>query len=288
MSRPHPRRIPRKPEGQPTRGKTARYRLRRVDRFVALYAESLLRREVGETAGAWVVDLGYGAEPVTTLEMARRFRTINPALPVLGVEIDPERVAAALPFADLLTDFRLGGFNLPLREQSPGRRERVRLIRAFNVLRQYDESAVTGAWDRMAESLLPGGLLVEGTSDPTGQLWVANLLRRKDPAAGEDGLLAHEALVFAMARRVPFDPALLQPVLPKNLIHHMLAGEPIHDFFAAWKQAAAVSASLSAWGRRQWFIGAARQLAAWGWQVDLRARWLRSGYLVVRGLATTA
>ena len=284
MSRTHPRQIPRKPEGQPTRGKTAPARLRRVDRFVALYADSLLRREDAESAGALVVDLGFGAEAVTTLEMARTVRRLNPALRVLGVEIDPLRVAAALPFADAQTEFRLGGFNLPLREEAPGRRETVRLIRAFNVLRQYDESAVAGAWARLATYLLPGGLLVEGTSDPSGRLWVANLLRRVDPGSAQEAPLQHEALVFSMGRRAAFDPAAFQPVLPKNLIHHVLPGAPIHEFLLAWKQAAAVTAPLRVWGERQWFTGAAEHLARQGWRVELRRRWLRSGYLVVRGI----
>ncbi len=84
---------------------------------------------------ALFVDVGYGAEPFTTLESAARLRTVNPVLPVLGVEIDGERVAAALPYADAHTHFRLGGFNLPLQPD-----EHVRLIRAFNVLRQYEEN----------------------------------------------------------------------------------------------------------------------------------------------------
>ncbi len=125
--RPHPLAPPARPLGQPTRGKTARNRLRRVDTFLALYDAGLLRREDGPFAGAFFVDLGYGAAPTTTLESAQRLRRINPALPVLGVEIDPERVAAAQPCADELTQFRLGGFNLPLRSWPDGTPETVRL-----------------------------------------------------------------------------------------------------------------------------------------------------------------
>ncbi len=170
------------------------------------------------------MDLGYGAEAVTTLEAAERFRRVNPALKVLGVEIEPERVAAALPFADARTFFRLGGFNLPL---LPG--EHVRLIRAFNVLRQYEERDVQPAWEQMARSVLPGGLLIEGTSNPTGGIWAANLLRR---AAGG---WVQEALVFFTNFHTGFDPELFQTILPKNYIHRVLPGEPIGEFFAAWK-----------------------------------------------------
>lgn len=53
------------------------------------------------------VDLGYGFDARTTLESAERFRRVNPNLPILGVEIDKERVDAAIPFADEITHFRL-------------------------------------------------------------------------------------------------------------------------------------------------------------------------------------
>ncbi|MEW5939299.1 MAG: methylase, partial [Chloroflexota bacterium] len=111
---PHPRSASLKPEGQPTRGKTADNRLRRVDNFLLLYDPSLLTRTQGGFADSLFVDLGYGFDPRTSLESARRFRRVNPSLPILGVEIDKERVEAALHFADDKTFFRLGGFNLPL------------------------------------------------------------------------------------------------------------------------------------------------------------------------------
>lgn len=62
---------------------------------------------------------------------------------MVGVEIDPERVAAALPDRQPGLDFRLGGFNLPL---EPG--ERAAVVRAFNVLRQYPESTFLGRFKR--------------------------------------------------------------------------------------------------------------------------------------------
>jgi len=137
---------PKRPEGRPTRGKTASNRLRRVDNFILLYEPSLLTRSEGGFARALFVDLGYGEDARTTLESAARFRRANPGLPILGVEIDPERVRAALPYADNQTSFRLGGFNLPLQEG-----ETVRLIRAFNVLRQYEEDDFLPAYERLAQ-----------------------------------------------------------------------------------------------------------------------------------------
>ncbi len=185
----------------------------------------VIQRNDGPWARALFVDLGYGAEPFTTLESAARLRKLNPDLRLLGVEIDPERVATALPYADAQTYFRRGGFNLPLGVEPDGQPEVVRCIRAFNVLRQYEEAEVAGAYAAMAHGVLPGGLLVEGTSDPYGRLWVANILRRT--AAGD---WRPEALVFSTNFRAGFEPALFQPVLPKNYIHRMVPGEPIAAF----------------------------------------------------------
>lgn len=274
-----------RPLGQPTRGKTASNRLRRVDNFLLLYDPDLLRRQDGSYANAFFVDLGYGAEPITTLESAQRLRRINPTLAVLGVEIDPERVAAALPFADDLTQFRLGGFNLPLRMRSDGAPEMARIIRAFNVLRQYEESEVVGAWETMARSLLPGGLLIEGTAEPFGRLWVANVLRRPHlgPFLGGEGeVLRYEGLLFSTNFRLGFDPAAFQAVLPKNLIHRMTPGEPIYALLEAWKRAARETVAMRVWGLRQWFIASAHGLAAQGYAVSLRPKFLNHGYLFVR------
>jgi hypothetical protein len=285
-ARPHPLASPKRPLGQSTRGKTVRNRLRRVDNFLAFYDPGLLRRVDGPFAGAFFVDLGYGAEPFTTLESAERLRRINPVLPVLGVEIDPERVAAAQPYADELTHFRLGGFNLPLRARGDGAAETVRIIRAFNVLRQYEESEVAGAWETMGKRLLPGGLLIEGTSEPFGRVWVANVLRRSPHPGplpgGEGGGLRYEGLLFSTNFRLGFDPTGFQAVLPKNLIHRMTPGEPIYALLEAWKRAARETMAACVWGPRQWFAAAAHRLAALGYPVTLRSKLLSGGFLLIR------
>lgn len=263
-----------KPEGRPTRGKTASNRLRRVDNFLLQYDPSLLTRTDGPFAASLFVDLGYGAEARTTLESASRFRAVNPSLRILGVEIDAERVAAALPFADEKTFFRLGGFNLPLLTG-----ETVRLIRAFNVLRQYEEADVAPAYARLTEGVLPGGLMIEGTSTPFGQLWAANLVRKT-----ETGRWSREALVFSTNFRLGFDVAEFQTILPKNFIHRVTPGEPIHEFFEAWRRAAAETAATKTYGLRQWFIASAERLEAKGWRIRLQRRWLAKGYLIFEGI----
>lgn len=273
-------RASKKPEGLPTRGKTASNRLRRVDNFILLYEPSLLTRTDGPFADSMFVDLGYGFDARTTLESASRFRRVNPNLKILGVEIDRERVNAALPFADEKTFFRLGGFNLPLKEE-----EHVRLIRAFNVLRQYEERDFAPAYERLAEYVLPGGLMIEGTSTPYGQLWSANLARRMEggtPAlSGIEGWRM-EALIFSTNFRLGFDAEEFQTILPKNLIHRVVPGEPIHDFFEAWKRCTAETSATKIYGARQWFIAAAERLAERGYAVAIQRKWLTRGYLIWR------
>lgn len=264
------KRLSKKPEGQPTRGKTADNRLRRVDNFILLYEPALLTRTDGLFSDSLFVDLGYGFDARTTLESAARFRRVNPNLNILGVEIDKERVDAALPFADDKTFFRLGGFNLPLQNG-----EHVRLIRAFNVLRQYEEKDFAPAYERLAEYVLPDGLMIEGTSTPFGGLWAANLVR-----SAEAGQWTFEALVFSTNFHSGFDVEEFQTILPKNYIHHVVKGEPIFDFFEAWKRSAAETVHAKTFGLKQWFAASAEALAQKGFRVDLHKKWLSKGYLI--------
>lgn len=265
--------------GQPTRGKTAPNRLRRVDQFLVAYDPFLLQRNDGPFADAWFVDLGYGAEPVTTLEAAARLRRLNPGLGVLGVEIDPERVAVARPWEDAQTRFCLGGFNLPVGADPALPARSARLVRVFNVLRQYEESALAEAYAHLGEGVVPGGLLIEGTSDPFGRLWSANLLRRL-PVAPPAWPWRREALVLSLRPGCGTLPEDLQSVLPKNLIHRMVPGEPIHALFKDWTQAAREASAWRAFGVRQWFAASLRRLAERGYRLDLRAKWLRQGFLI--------
>jgi hypothetical protein len=284
---PH-QRLSKKPQGQSTRGKTAANRLRRVDNFILLYEPSLLTRGDGLFADALFVDLGYGFDARTTLESAERFRRLNPELKILGVEIDKERVEAGLPFANEKTYFRLGGFNLPLQAE-----EHVRLIRAFNVLRQYQEKDFVPAYERLAEYVLPGGLMIEGTSNPFGSIWCANLVRRSMESGGASmplpsiqesapGLQSwrFEALVFSTNFRLGFDVEEFQTILPKNLIHRVVKGEPVFDFFEAWKAAASEASAMKTFGVRQWFMATAERMAERGYAVATQRKWLARGFLI--------
>jgi hypothetical protein len=142
-------------------------------------------------------------------------------------------------------------------------------------LRQYEEADFVPAYERLAQYVLPGGLMIEGTSTPFGQLWAANLARKM-----MDGSWKMEALVFSTNFRSGFDVEEFQTILPKNFIHHVVPGEGIYDFFEAWKRAAAETISAKVYGTRQWFGAAAQSLAACGYKVNLQKKWLSKGWLI--------
>jgi hypothetical protein len=257
----------RKPQGQPTRGKTAPNRLRRTDIYLALNHAGFLRNLPG-----MYVDLGFGEEPATTLESASRLRKINPRIQFLGVEIDPLRVASALVFRAPGTDFRLGGFNLPLGED-----ERAAVIRAMNVLRQYPESDYLASIAKLGSSLMTDGILMEGTCDPQGGKMVFNMYRKQPQG------LIFSGLVFSVSHPTSFSPRDLQAVLPKNFIHHAEPGSPMDGFFkdweACWHQARGKHPSKSS----HRFEEAGLLLSSrYAYAVELRPALLRRGFLQLR------
>ena len=160
------RRVRRRPEGTATRGTTSPNRLRRIDRWLAGPGGVGLLR----APDPLVVDLGFGASPVTTRELFERLRRHRADVEVVGLEIDPARVAAAVPAPLPGLRFALGGFELG---DLGGRRPVA--VRAFNVLRQYPEADVAAAWQRTASGLAADGVLVDATCDEVGRraAWVA-------------------------------------------------------------------------------------------------------------------
>ena len=125
-----------------------------------------------------LIDLGYGASPVTTLELYRGVRAVAPDAEVAGLEIDPQRVASA---HRRLAALRAAGDELPgllferrrvraARAAPPGPGPRVQ--RAAPVPRGRRPGR-RGA--RLRAGLAAGGVLVEGTCDEIGRraVWVA-------------------------------------------------------------------------------------------------------------------
>lgn len=237
-----------------TRGTTNPNRLRRVDRWLAGSCGELLRR----ADDPFVVDLGYGADGVTTLELFDRLRAVRRDVQVLGLEIDPHRVDAATPLERDGLRFALGGFELPTGARRPV------LVRAFNVLRQYAEDDVAPAWASLTSGLAPGGLLVDGTCDELGRLasWLA--VRPTGPVS-----LTISIRLAGLDR-----PSVVAERLPKALIHRNVPGEPVHTFLQALDGAWARSAPAGGFGLRQRFIATAGWLRSGGWALlDGPARW---------------
>ncbi|MQY04383.1 class I SAM-dependent methyltransferase [Actinomadura macrotermitis] len=235
-----------KPQGEVTRGTTAPNRLRRIDRWIAATQRDALRS--GERPLA--IDLGYGASPVTAVELYTRLRAVSPKLEVVGIEIEPERVAAGQAFLERSggafpgLSFRRGGFELPV-PQPPV------LVRAFNVLRQYEEAAAWKVWDELRARLDPAGVLVEGTCDEIGRRAVWVTLGAEGP----------RTITFAAHLPALERPSDLAERLPKTLIHRNIPGERVHALLTDFDRCWAVAAPQSVFGPRARWIAAVTLLA---------------------------
>lgn len=260
-----------RPVGAITRGTTGHNRLRRADRWLAAVHGPALR----SAARPLVVDLGYGASHTTTFELFTRLRAVRADIDVVGIEIDPARVALAKPYERAGLSFALGGFELPVPRPPT-------VVRAFNVLRQYGEAEAWRYWDVLRAKLAPGGVLIEGTCSEVGHraVWVG--LDRDGPRT-----LTFSARFDAFER-----PSDLADRLPKTLIHRNVPGERIHAFLKDFDRAWAVSAPYGAHGRRQRWLAAVEMLGA-TWPIPQhaplggRARW-RLGELTIPWSAVDA
>jgi hypothetical protein len=245
------------PIGQLTRGTTGHNRLRRSDRW--LVHSRRVRAALLAAADPLVIDLGYGALPVTTLELAARLRMVRADVRVVGLEIHPDRV---VPPRDGV-EFALGGFELTGRTPV--------LVRAFNVLRQYPEEAVRDAWAAMQMRLAPGGLIVDGTCDELGRRCCWVLLDANGPIS-----LTLACDPFAIDR-----PSDLAERLPKVLIHHNVDGQQIHTLLTAVDRAWASVASHGVFGPRVRWRAMLGLLRDGGYPVEPPRRRMRDGVLSV-------
>jgi hypothetical protein len=153
--------------------------------------------------------------------------------------------------------FGLGGFEVPASR-------RPTVIRAFNVLRQYDEEDVPAAWRRMSTRLTAEGILVEGTCDEIGRVstWIE---------VGADAVPRTLSVSLRLAGLE--HPSIAAERLPKALIHRNVPGERVHTFLTAldreWDRAAAVAP----FGPVHRWRTALDGLVADGWPLRGRGRW---------------
>ena len=245
------------PIGHVTRGTTGTNRLRRIDRWIAqLPAFTKAEHPL-------VVDLGYGASATTSLELHQRLSKTRSDVEVVGIEIEPERVRIANERAKSGVSFRLGGFEVP--------GERPIVIRALNVLRQYNEDQVEDAWRRMIGRLQPGGVLVEGTCNEVGRIasWVD---------ATTDG---PQTLTISLRLAGLDQPSIVAERLPKVLIHRNVPGERIHELMKDLDRWWAVHSGLGVYSPAQRWVAVVQSLKQSGWPVLGVARRWRLGELTV-------
>ncbi len=138
---------------------------------------------------------------------------------MVGIEIEPERVLLGKPLEREGLSFRLGGFEVPLDD-----RRHATVVRAFNMLRQYNASEVEQAWGVVQERLTPDGLLVDGTCDTLGRrsAWIA--VERAGPVS----------LSLSWRLRGLDRPSDIAERLPKSLIHLNVEAEPVHAWCRRW------------------------------------------------------
>lgn len=219
-----------------TKGNTYPKRLRMIDQFIcgmlpSLLGHSALRPMMDQ---ACAVDLGIGVVPITTTELYTALG--GSASKLIGVDQDEGRIAGARKgYMKSGLTYRLGGFRLPMREG-----ERVKLIRAMNLMRQYPQEEAREAVAQLVEQLEPGGVAVVGNCDLWGTFAVAGL-HGKDL----DGNHVHHGTLFSYdhtatkprCRTSSFEPQRFREVMPEHLWHSSgTRGGEIDHFLHTWQQ----------------------------------------------------
>lgn len=181
-------------------------RLRALDAWVAHCAPELL-----DGRGA-LVDVGFGQTPVTTEEWARS----APDARVVGLDVHAAESRGV--------ELHVGGFG-DVQRFAP-----VAVVRAMNVLRGYREDEVAPARAQLLDALMPGGLLLEGSSDTDGQVLVVHVARKPPLPAGWSARM----LLFQTDFSRGFSPWLFRDWLPRELRRGVKPGTPIHALLTEW------------------------------------------------------
>ncbi|MEO0599936.1 MAG: hypothetical protein AAF211_00780 [Myxococcota bacterium] len=185
--------------------------------------EALVPPDSAAATSQEYLDVGLGARPHTTLEWAASLRRNDPGARVLGLDRDPDVVAAAGPAAVPGLRFAVANWTWP----GLG----ARAARALNVLRDYTADEAPLAHLRMAEALADGGVLVEGSCGPHGEVGAVHVLRR-------DGLqLVDEGLLFWTDGSQGSAPILFRDRLPVAVRRAVQLDHPLGRLMEAWMAA---------------------------------------------------
>lgn len=195
------------------RARTRPGRLRALDAWLCVERREALR------PGGMVLDVGFGVEPVTTLELAAAVRAVEPSLRVTGVERDAGRARAPSPPDVTLV---CGDFDA-LPALGP-----ACVIRVMNVLRGCRAAELPGAWVALAGASAEGGVVLEGSSDTEGHVTTAWVLSRVGGALRREALLLHTDFTRG------FSPWLFRDWLPRDVRRSLGVGHPVRVVLEAW------------------------------------------------------
>ena len=170
-----------------------------------------------------VVDVGVGAMPWTTAELARALTEALPGPPaVIGIDIDDGVVARA---QSLVPEVKFVSGDLAV----PG--VQARLVRVLNVLRNQPAEAVPRAHATLGQMLVEGGILIEGSCHPDGDVGVVHRIRKRD------GRLHREALWMWTEGRTGCAPILFRDRLPRDLRRSVQPSHALGQLMLAWMDA---------------------------------------------------
>jgi hypothetical protein len=173
-------------------------------------------------SGATVLDLGLGARPWTTLEWAERL--VPRGVTVWGVDHAEELVdRARRDHAAEGVRYAVSSFDLPV--------QGLAVVRAMNVLRDGGPQAVPAAHARMVASLVEGGVLVEGSCGPQGEVGCVHWVRKVN------GRGHREAVVMWLDGARGTAPLLFRDRLPRDLREGLRHGHPVKQMLADWMAA---------------------------------------------------
>lgn len=241
---------------RPTKRRTAAARLAWLDQYLCLGRPVELRQ-------IHMVDVGFGANPTTSIETLARLKAWNISL--TAVETEPylvDNAQSGVQADGLSISFRVGDFRL---SNCVGVDENVGIIRCANVLRGYREDEVEPAWRSMAEVLREGGVLLDATCDSHGAVGSCLVLRKRQ------GQLHREALVFHTDFSRGFAPRMFRDVLPRIYRRRAKPRSPLANFFDGWH---VISDALSHTSIQRRFEQSVSQHPEMQWLAPGLAHWL--------------
>lgn len=187
-----------------------------------MFLAELLSQEL--SPDDFVVDVGFGEEAWTVLEMAAQLRKIEPNLRVIGLETDPRRISGADPDQNPLNCFEY----VEPKDELSLRFGGAAMLRAMNVLRSYPELEVRPTLLNWANCLRDGGWLLEGSSSASGHILTSHVWRRVGCQ------VCHVGLMIYTDFSTGFAPWMFRDHLPRDLRRNLKPDQPLYQTLTQW------------------------------------------------------